>query len=305
MKKILLLIFYLSPIYCIGQYNPGKGLALYEDSLIKLESRIYKSIPDSSKLLLNTKFISLFERALKTDKSFDYPFDSLKSIARLASSDHRFKILNWNLPLSDGTFIYYGFIQSYNYKTKKYELFPLIDKSDDIKNLATISTDNLKWFGMLYYKIIEQKYKKKTYYTLLGWEGNDKISCKKIIDVISFNNTGIPKFGEALFEMGKQNPKRVIFEHSSSAIMSLRYDDQNELIVFDHLAPLSPAFEGQYQYYAPDLSYDGFEFKKGKWVYIKNVDARNGKSDKDKTYTQPGTKEKKEAKRFYNSSGKH
>ena len=34
------------------------------------------------------------------------------------------------------------------------------------------------WFGALYYKIIPVV-KNKTYYTLLGWDGNDMFSNKK------------------------------------------------------------------------------------------------------------------------------
>ena len=67
---------------------------------------------------------------------------------------------------------------------------------------------------------------------------------------------------------------------------------------------MEASFEGQYQFYGPDLSYDGFEFKNGKWLYIKDVDARNSKSEKDKTYTNPDAKQKKAAKQLYHPSSK-
>ena len=215
-------------------------LALYEDTLIELEHKVFTSTggkDDLAKLLLNKNFSLTLERALKTDRSFQYPFDSLKAMARLESPDKRFRIFNWNIPLSDGTFAYFGFIQSQNQKTKKYDLFPLIDKSEEIKNPSNAATDNNKWYGMLYYKIILKKYRKRTYYTLLAWDGNDKISSKKIIDVLSFNKKGSPDFGEAIFEIGKQNPKRVIFEYYSSAVMSLKYDEQSEKIILTTLPP--------------------------------------------------------------------
>ena len=46
--------------------------------------------------------------------------------------------------------------------------------------------------------------------------------------------------------------------------MMLRYDDKLKMIVFDHLSPSKPSYEGKYQYYGPDFSYDGLIFEKGK-----------------------------------------
>ena len=84
----------------------------------------------------------------------------------------------------------------------------------------------------------------------------------------------------------------------------LKFDENEKQIVFDHLSPKSPQFTGQYQYYGPDFSYDALEFKKGKWVYIKDVDVRNGKSEKDKTYTNPERNQKSNPKQLYNPSQK-
>lgn len=102
-----------------------------------------------------------------------FPFDSLKKdIGILTSPDNKFRIINWNVEKSDGTHQYYGFIQEkYLVAKKKIEsvlLFPLIDKSTEIRNPENTVSDNKKWFGMLYYKIIPVKSKKKTYYTLIS-----------------------------------------------------------------------------------------------------------------------------------------
>ena len=40
------------------------------------------------------------------------------------------------------------------------------------------------WYGCLYYDIIPIKVGKEKYYTLLGWDGNNKNTTKKIIDVV-------------------------------------------------------------------------------------------------------------------------
>lgn len=306
MKKIFFcFLLYIFPGICFSQNNAKSGntLDLFEDSLIHLQNRIFKLKDDSAKLLLNKVFFTTLKDALNTDKSFDYAFDSLTFMAKLESPDKRFRIFNWNMAISDGTFAYFGIIQSHNTKTKKYEVFPLVNKSREIKNQKNATTDNNKWLGMLYYQIIEKNYRKKTYYTLLAWDGNDKITSKKIIDVLYFGSNGVPKFGDPIFEMGKFNQKRVIFEYASSVVMSLKYNEQNDMIVFDHLIPKESSLEGQYQFYGPDLSYDGFEFKKGKWIYIKDVDARNRQNKSEKLYTKPDSRQKNKAKQLYNPSG--
>jgi hypothetical protein len=47
------------------------------------------------------------------------------------------------------------------------------------------------------------------------------------------------------------------------------------MIVFDHLSPIESGIEGVYKFYGPDFSYDGYEFKAGKWRYRSNLDVRN------------------------------
>jgi hypothetical protein len=215
------------------------------------------------------------------------------------SADDKFRLINWNLEKSDGSQEYFGFIQeNYTEVIKKglfkkiridsMQLYSLSDKSAEIKNPDNAITDHKKWFGMLYQdRVIIKKTKSKTYYTLLGWDGNDRFSQKKIIDVLTFDNKGVPHFGADIFNYMKKYPKRIIFEYSATCSMSLRYNSRKDSIVFGHLAPIKPQFEGQYQYYCCDMSFDGFGFKKGKWNYGPDINAVNDKDENDKLYHDP------------------
>ena len=273
MKKIASLILFLLSLNVIAQENSADRhvLDLYNDTIKIICKKLYSSKTDIDKKKYNHQLLNTFESALNTANSFDYPFDSLNDIARLVSPDKKFRIINWNVPYDDGTQEYFGFIQEkYSQKKRKglfkretaeiAQLYPLIDKSAEIKNPENTISDNKKWCGMLYYKIIIKKTKSKTYYTLLAWDGNDKLSVKKIIDVLTFDNNGTPHFGADIFIMPKKYPKRVIFEYNASCSMSLKYNSKKDSIVFDHLAPSEPQLEGQFQYYCPDMSYDGFGF---------------------------------------------
>jgi hypothetical protein len=253
-----------------------------------------KKLSDTDKYALNAELISLFEETLNNPDSYKFSFDSLKNdMGILTSPDNTFKIIHWNIANNDGTFKYFGFIQlkftsGKKNKTESILVFPLIDKSAEIKNAENHISDNKKWFGMLYYKIIPLKTKNKTYYTLLGWDGNDKISQKKFIDVLSFDTNGNPRFGADIFDIPKKNPKRIAFEFAHNCAFVLRYNENLNMIVFDRLSPIEPQLTGQYQYYCTgDFEYDGFKIKKGKWLFQENIAPRNDKNQTDKLYQNP------------------
>jgi hypothetical protein len=266
----------------------------YEDSLRTWAPKVFHSKTDELRKSANEHYLSLLEDALKLGNSFEYPFDSLTDIGRLRAPDGSFRIYQWNIPQSNGTQAYYGFIQRLNPATKKVDLFRLTDKSAEIKNPESQSLDYKKWYGALYYKIIKNKSGKNVYYTLLGWDGHSSQIWKKLIDVLWFDKDGSPKFGEALFMMGKLPKKRIVFEFRAEMIMALKYDEEKKMIIFDNLAPESAEGKGIYEDYVMDGSYNAFVFYKGKWHYQPEVNALNPKRQIDKFYQDPrGESEKK------------
>ena len=106
--------------------------------------------------------------------------------------------------------------------------------------------------------------------------------------MLYFTDKGFPKFGDAIFvsENGKIK-RRLIFEYKAGVVMSLKYEEDREAIVFDHLSPSEPQLEGLYSYYGPDFTYDMLEFKEGKWQYVKNVQGGNEKNKADKHWNSP------------------
>jgi TonB family protein len=242
--------------------------------LIFLRSKVVNANNDTERLMSNDSFVIALEKVLQKEESFRMDFDSLKQTGILLSPDHAFRMITWNLPFDDETHKYYCYIQVPARKKKKYAVYKLTDKSDQISSPQRKSLDKNNWFGALYYEIIPFPVNGKMYYTLLGWDGNNSLTRKKIIDVLYFASNGEPKFGDDIFFKGKIPAKRVIFEYAAQAAMSLRYHPERNQIVFDHLSPSQPEMEGMFQYYGPDFSYDAFEWEKGKWVYKEDVDVR-------------------------------
>jgi hypothetical protein len=275
----------------------------YEDTLKRIGVTILNGENDSIKYAASLQFTTLLIEALKLEGSYDYPFDSLKTIARLMPVDNKFRIFNWNLPKDDGTYEYFGIIQMNNTLDNNYKIIQIEDKSYDISTPETgiFTCDN--WYGALYYKIIEKKFRQKTYYMLLGWDGNDRYTRKKIIEVLTFDKEQHPFFGAHIFTGSKYSQNtRIIFEYYATAVMSLKYEKHgyrkvmkigrhsfirrahSDMIVFDRLVPLDESYSGQTILMVPSGNIiDAFVFKRGYWVFTGDVDARN-----------PETKEKKD-----------
>lgn len=251
------------------------------DSLFTRDStRFLKN--DTEKKYLNDTIQKLFSQTLSIPNSLSYPFDSLKHIGKLYSSDKNVRIITWNTKFKDGTFKYYGFVQYTNHKKNTVVTSILTDKSDSILNPENIILNNTNWFGALYYQVYDYTDGGKNYYVLFGWDGNSYYTNKKIIDILSFNNSGKPIFGKSVFKTEKKTLKRMIFEHSLKTSMTCKYNKDIEAIVFDHLSPPRSSQKGQYQFYGPDGSYDGFRLNKGKWIFVSNIYVTNPKEKKKK-----------------------
>ncbi len=275
--KIYCLIFLLSlfhPAAFADKPDIEKTIALYEDSLSGLAPAIIGGANDSIRAATNKEVIRMFQQVLKLKESFDYPFDKLKTIAHITAPDKRFRIYNWILPKTDGTYTFFGYIQQYDKKKKLVIVTTLTDMSDKTEKQEKAILNPDKWYGALYYKIVLNKFLGKRYYTVLGWKGYDRKSIKKVIDVITFNNFK-PKFGQAMFKMKKETKSRIIFQYSSQAVVSLKYEESEKAIVYDHLSPPTDNLKGQYEFYGPDFTYDALKFRRGKWILTELFQAKN------------------------------
>ena len=154
------------------------------------------------------------------------------------------------------------------------KLFPLIDKTDLINNIDDTVTSNRAWIGALYYKIVEEKAFGKNYYTLLGFDDNNMVSDRKIIEVLTFKD-GQPVFGGPYFSFQNNSLHghiidRYMMEYKKNASPKLSFDKDMDIIIYEHL--ISETGEPQKKYtYIPDGDYEGLKWKDGKWVYIEKV----------------------------------
>ena len=242
---------------------------------------------ESDRIKANNGFIPILKEVLSFDKSFKYPFDSLETLAILSPEDKSFRLFNWILRKDNGTYDYFCLIHYNNKKKKKFEIIELFDKSETIRNEKFEDLDSKNWYGALYYEIIYIKKSGRKYYTLLGWDGNDGRSTKKIIEPIYFSGKNKVKFGLPVFKLkDKTRPKRIILECDSKSSFSLKYDKNNKRLIFDQLVPIKKELKGMHEYYIPEGTYNSFNYENGKWILNEDIDARN-KQTKTNTKKSP------------------
>lgn len=290
MKKLF--TFFLAagmlPLLARAQHADDSGnvrqLMRYQDSLVAISKQLVNNDTEMERQNANVELIKTLVKALKIPHSFNFNFDSLKAVRVLNAPDNRFRIFTWCLQYDDGSFRYYGTVQMNT--GEKLVMFPLNDYTPYIKNAEDTVTDNTKWLGAVYYQIIPVYAEKYPYYVLLGWKGNTVKTNKKVIDVITFRNDK-PVFGHSVFDGNGKVRKRVVFEYTRQASMLLNYIPDEHLIVFDHLVPPDKKMTGHFDVYGPDLSYDGYRFKDGRWEYVDNLDMRNKPNSHDGEYIDP------------------
>lgn len=283
------------PIFCLlllcipqAQSQAAKNYSRIDtlnlDSLHDLEIRLealgqhmITSRDEQERITSSYHFVKAFIRALRIENSYFYNFDTIKNISVLTSPDNNFRIITWNLALNNETYRNYGVIQlnpDYMGKIKDTtnlrSYYPLIDKSDKIKSVMDTTVTNEHWFGALYYKIEAVTFKKQTYYTLLGWDGNTAMSNKKVVESLYFENN-TPFFGAAIYDIKdkryKKPLKRLVFEYNNNANMALRIEPSKGILIQENVGPPRPQDYGHPETYVPDGSYDFYRFNKktGTW----------------------------------------
>ncbi len=254
----------------------AKGISLeaYEDSLKILAKTVMEDTIAEVRIETAKLFKETLEDALKKPGSFAYPFDSLKTISIQQPPDNKFRIFTWQLCKDSDTFEYFGFIQMND--SKKPKVYALTDKSEKIRNPNQEVLTTRKWYGVLYYNIRPfTKRKKNKYYLVFGFNAHSYTERVKVLDVLYFQN-GRPKFGAPVLitqEEGRpqETAKRFIMKYAASSAATLNYNEELDMVVYDHLIMFGSPHQQEGITMMPDGSYHGFKYKKGKWYGIEKV----------------------------------
>ncbi len=287
LRKLLMWIFLwclaMAPAFAQKQQDIiVNEFAALEDSLHRMAMLIIEPRDDQERLARNAAFKVALREALLLDSTLTNRFDSVLTVSFLHSPDGEFRIATWYVPLLSGGFQYFGFVQVAPTRRQQGQLFALNDMTAMLAQVSARELGQNEWYGAYYYELIHLRYRRKDYYTFLGWKGDNPATRKRVIEPFRITETG-PVFGAQVFDSGQRKPYRIIFEYSARVSMSLRYHPDFvvgrrrtvPMIIFDRLSPTHESLRGNYSQYVPEVNvFDGFRFNDGRWEFVPDVDAR-------------------------------
>jgi len=247
-------------------------LAKREDTLGVLAYSVVNDSLAENRFAACQSLIKMLVRTLKTENSFQYPFDQLKSVSIQYPADSSFRLFSWQLYVDREAYRYYGAIQR---NTRELELYPLIDRSWTVEEEEQAVLPADQWYGAVYYNLRQVDAPQGRYYLLFGFDGYSFFRKRKVVDVLVFDSAGKPQFGAPVFrnEADPDQPRRknrLIAEYSAATSVRLNWDPALELLVFDHLQPIAgPHGEGLVN--VPDGSYQAYRLQEGLWYYVPKV----------------------------------
>jgi hypothetical protein len=244
-----------------------------ESELKAMFDKLYSAEVTGTNMDLYHSIDSFFHAALQLPGSFNHKWGSLNMIGKLASDDGQVKVFSWLYMASRDKYHYTAYIQVQD-KRGEPEVFRLNQGSAEKIRSEDYPQSIDDWHGKVYYSLLTNEYKRKTFYTLLGADFKDTNTSIKTIEVVAIQR-GKPVFRGEQFLAGGTVKDRIVLEYAADLTISLQYNKRMGMIVFDHIVPLHPLYLGYYQFYGPDGSYDGYRFTEGIWVLEEDVDARN------------------------------
>ncbi len=289
--KTGILLLLLTVVGLSSQAQDKAKMQDYQSRLSSLFIRVAEAPTDNERYLASEEAVQLLAEALDEEDSEEWKWSLPQYVSVLTSPDKLFRIFTWAVVRDNGEFECFGAVQFYNEKEEVYEHLLLNDKSEEIMNREESVLAADQWLGAVYQDLIQTTTSSHTYYTLLGWNGVDNLTERKIIEPVYIRN-GVPQFGAPLFRR-MRNQRRVVLEYSNDAVVNLRYETQTveeverkrekvkgtnryqtveikkehkeTMIIFDEVEPQIPGMEGLFQYYVPSGTELAYAFVDGKW----------------------------------------
>ncbi len=312
MKRLVFVLMFL-PL--LGWTQSNEAMRDLELSLKPLVDRVFDAPTDNERFGANERLLQSLGEILTLPKAFSHPFEEISRLSILKSDDNRFRVFTWAVVDQDGFYENFGFLLALNQRSNTYEPYRLYDKSDEIFNPEIAKCDDENWFGAVYYDLITTYNEGRVYYTLLGYNGNDIYSKKRVIEPISFRGqSSKPEFGLSVF-FKERDRRRYIFEYNPETNFVLKWDSQyyerkipkksfwdrfrfrkkkerpnialknqppdprsmekEDMIVYEVLEPLYEGMEDMFQFYVGSGVVNGFKFERGRWRLVENILPRN------------------------------
>lgn len=229
----------------------------------------------------NKLFTETLREYVATEEGFDDPLKSVTNMMRLEAGDDA-RIYTWQMPDSTYSYVKFGLVAARH--DDKIRVTELKSKGRAIPEAEFRRLKPDDWYGAIYYEVIPIEKDGKELYTLLGFSPGSDLN-QKIIDVLEIDARGKPRFGAKVFKIDefmdktlRKPPMRLILSYSGDYAASVRWNEDEKMIVMDHLAPPDAKMKGVYRMYGPDMSYDALEWEDDWWNLIRDVEIKSNQN---------------------------
>lgn len=313
MKTTRLIAFFaVMVLSCMtAQAQSKEAMQGYQQRLTALLQRVATAPTDNERYLASEEAVHVLAAALEEEGSERWQWQLPTTASVLTSPDRKLRVFTWAVVRDDGEYECFGAVQFYDDREEEYRYELLNDKSEEIMNReeSMLKPDN--WLGSVYQELIQTTFSGRTFYTLLGWNGVDNLTDRKVIEPVTIRG-GQLLFGGPLFRR-ERNQRRIVLEYTNDAMVNLRYEEQfveevtrervkvkgtnryrteesrkthkEKMILFDEVEPQVPGMEGLFQYYVPSGVELAYAFIDGKWELRSGAQGRLDNKKLNKEFT--------------------
>lgn len=227
----------------------GGTLRAQMDSVAVRFEQIRTAAEDTVRL----KYAGDIENFIRSSAFGSYrPELPVKYLGYKKSDDYGIELFSWAVPLREGQAFYNVF------------RFQNPERSYLIRSLPG---DRMDW---LFYDFVPFGHQGQCYLLLLGWSKTRNTNRKAVL-VACFQPDGTVTYDHPFLRKGESRSASLTFEYALDGSMLLKQDKKGKRILFDHLAPMDPKYEGYFMFYGPDASCDALILKKEEWWYEENL----------------------------------
>ncbi len=123
-----------------------------------------------------------------------------------------------------------------------------------------------QWYGALYYNVMATTVLGQPGYLAFGFRVLSELEYQKCVEVFYWHE-GQLKQGAPIFVNESGTQSRLSMRYFSSAGVKFNYDQEQELIIHDHLIPMKDHSTGA-MVMVPDGSYCAYQYEDGLWYFI-------------------------------------
>jgi hypothetical protein len=259
-RSFLVFVLFLGLAVSLGAQTPEEK-KLVEEIAYNADIMVNATL-DLHRIRASESMEIWLDSLLARKESYGVSLDGIPWLSTVHGPD--FRVVTWQLKVSDEEFKYSGFIQWSDRIIRFKDTRPFINGS----SYSTYTASS--WYGGIYYQIIPFEWEGRSYYVLLGFNAENSSINTKVADVLDLTGPEI-RLGVPVFTGKEEARTRLMVTYGDISNTRMTYDPKLEGIIHDHVEMLPGIGPNGEDLPVSDGSMEAWILKKGKWEYQEEV----------------------------------